>query len=203
MEPRPERVLLVIDGDNLTGALRALDVGLDLSAFREVINLACMRYQQGPPKAHTYTPIGPVTEAHIFRTIFPRRGSGEDGPESLQGDEEQLKRRLRARGYVPHVYGPDARGKGYPDSEVIRLMVERMQGNDTLILVTGDSDFWDAMMHVRRMPRRVIYVASEGNRHRWADQMPIPYVDLTRLQINYSQTILPPRRRKAAGSHAA
>jgi hypothetical protein len=199
---RTERVLLVVDGDNAEATLReCYNTQMDWGAFRAVIPRAASLYHQIGQVSRLYTPVGEVTEAHMFKTVVPLR-TGESNAQ-YQARRAKIKAGIQRAGYEPHVEEPgwdSAAGKycGYPDQMLLALIEQKMPYFDTLILVTSDADFWPVAEAWHKLRTRVFLVSIMDHLTTALTRPEVPFVDLARVQITFTSVLRPLRGRLLA-----
>jgi hypothetical protein len=200
-----ERVLLIVDGDNIERRLlEESGIGLNHRALLNLIHAGCDRFQVCPPDLRVHTPVAPVAEAHYFKSVCTDPPLSWQGADQMTDEERAVYARtvianreqyLRNCGYIPHVYGCRRNESGYPDSDAITTLHERMPFNTTAIVATGDRDFWPDVAALRQDGYRM-FLAATADRirpRRFQRGLPCPAVDLTTMGMFYTQifTALP------------
>ncbi len=179
----------MIDGDDVKG-LRLLDqTSISWNSFRRVVSLACTQQNR-----RYYTPVGEVTSAHFFSTVWPPI---EELPDEHAVAWRKRNNYFRMNGYRPHLSGPiwdDATSSWIdadPEATVMRFVRSCMPYFDTLILV-GDAHRYAALgaEFARHRTRAFIVDDTNPSRREYCEQRGVPLIDLGRLLIFYSQTIL-------------
>lgn len=123
-----ERVLLV--ADNYT-----LQSKINLLGFSGVINLACRTIQRRGEIRRPWTPVGPVTAAHVF-DLLPPRPNRRDEELRILGT---LGSKYKREGLQPHLYWPEGVENDPTTAlhaEISRFVSVQVRSADTLILLT-------------------------------------------------------------------
>jgi hypothetical protein len=183
-----EHVLLVVDGDDVDG-LRFLDeTNIAWEAFRHVASQACTSQN-----SRFYTPVGDVTAAHYFSTIWP---PWEEKPNQHGILWNRSYRYFTDRGYISHLRTPvlDITGRDWVEvehkAEVRQLLRESINYFDTLIMVGDVFHYADLCAEfARRKTRAFIVDDTSASKRNYCEERNVSLIDIGRLIIFHSQTI--------------